>query len=52
MGANKTLNMKKRFGRKIKQNRPLPNWYRYKSDTNIRYNSKRRNWRRTKLKIY
>ncbi|KAL4491260.1 hypothetical protein ABPG72_021646 [Tetrahymena utriculariae] len=37
MGANKTLNMKKRFGKKIKQNRPLPNWYRYKSDTNIRF---------------
>ena len=49
MGANKTLLMKKRLGKKQRQNRPLPNWFRYKT---IRYNAKRRNWRRTKLKIY
>jgi len=52
MGANKTLLMKKRLAKKQRQNRPLPNWFRYKSDSNIRYNAKRRHWRRTKLKIY
>ena len=52
MGANKTLLMKKRLGKKQRQNRPLPNWYRYKTDNAIRYNAKRRHWRRTKLKIY
>lgn len=52
MGANKTLLMKKRFAKKQRQNRPLPNWFRYKSDNKIRYNAKRRHWRRTKLKIY
>jgi large subunit ribosomal protein L39e len=52
MGAHKTLLMKKRLGKKQRQNRPLPNWYRYKTDNNIRYNAKRRHWRRTKLKIY
>lgn len=52
MGAHKTLLMKKRLAKKQRQNRPLPNWYRYKTDNNIRYNAKRRHWRRTKLKIY
>ena len=52
MGAHKTLLMKKRLAKKQRQNRPLPNWFRYKTDNNIRYNAKRRHWRRTKLKIY
>lgn len=52
MGANKTLLMKRRLGKKQRQNRPLPNWFRYKTDNKIRYNAKRRHWRRTKLKIY
>jgi len=52
MGAIKTLLMKKRLAKKQRQNRPLPNWFRYKTDNKIRYNAKRRHWRRTKLKIY
>lgn len=52
MGANKTLLMKRRLAKKQRQNRPLPNWFRYKTDNKIRYNAKRRHWRRTKLKIY
>jgi large subunit ribosomal protein L39e len=52
MGANKSLLMKRRLAKKQRQNRPLPNWFRYKTDNNIRYNAKRRHWRRTKLKIY
>ena len=52
MGAHKTLLMKKRLAKKQRQNRPLPNWFRYKTDNNIKYNAKRRHWRRTKLKIY
>ena len=52
MGAHKTLLMKKRLAKKQRQNRPLPNWFRYKTDNKIRYNAKRRHWRRTKLKIY
>ena len=27
----------------------MPNWIRYKTDNKIRYNAKRRHWRRTKL---
>ncbi len=52
MGAHKSLLMKRRLAKKQRQNRPLPNWFRYKTDNNIRYNAKRRHWRRTKLKIY
>lgn len=52
MGAKKSLLMKKRLGKKQRQNRPLPNWFRYKTDNSIRYNAKRRHWRRTKLKVY
>ena len=51
MGAIKTLRLKKRLGKAMKQNRPLPNWFRMKTDNNIRYNMKRRHWRRTKLAI-
>ena len=51
MGSHKTLRLKKKLGRKAKQNRPLPRWFAYKSDTDIRYNAKRRNWRRTKLGV-
>ena len=51
MGSIKSYNKKIRMGRKIKQNRPLPNWIRYRTDNKIRYNAKRRHWRRTKLKF-
>ncbi|XP_070310993.1 large ribosomal subunit protein eL39-like [Odocoileus virginianus] len=40
----------KRFlAKKQKQNRPIPQWIRMKTGNKIRYNSKRRHWRRTKL---
>ncbi|EFB25950.1 hypothetical protein PANDA_021515, partial [Ailuropoda melanoleuca] len=32
-----------------KQNRPIPQWIWMKTGNKIRYNSKRRHWRRTKL---
>ncbi|CDW82224.1 UNKNOWN [Stylonychia lemnae] len=50
-GSIKTFRKKVRLAKKIKQNRPMPNWIRYKTDNKIRYNAKRRNWRRTKLKF-
>ncbi|KAI6032992.1 ribosomal L39 protein-domain-containing protein [Pisolithus orientalis] len=34
-----------------RQNRPIPQWFRLKTDTKIQYNAKRRHWRRTKLNI-
>ncbi|KCV72001.1 60S ribosomal protein [Fonticula alba] len=51
MTAKKSFNTKRLLGKKCRQNRPLPNWFRFKSDTTIRYNARRRHWRRTKLKL-
>ncbi|POM83775.1 Ribosomal L39 protein family protein [Cryptosporidium meleagridis] len=51
MGANKGFMLKKRLGKKMKQNRAVPHWFRMKSDTDIRYNVKKRHWLRTKLGI-
>jgi large subunit ribosomal protein L39e len=49
MGAIKSFKLKRFLGKKQKQNRPLPQWFRLKTDNKIRYNAKRRHWRRTKL---
>ena len=35
--------------KKMKQNRPIPQWIRMRTDNKIRWNAKRRHWRRTKL---
>ncbi|KAJ2660546.1 60S ribosomal protein L39 [Coemansia sp. RSA 1200] len=51
MPSNKSFRTKRILGKKMKQNRPLPNWFSMKSDTKIRYNGKRRHWRRTKLNL-
>ncbi|KAL1914792.1 uncharacterized protein VTP21DRAFT_7884 [Calcarisporiella thermophila] len=34
-----------------KQNRPISAWIRFRTDNAIRYNAKRRHWRRTKLNL-
>eukprot|EP00461_Guttulinopsis_vulgaris_P001666 UN01666 len=49
MAAIKSLNFKKKLAKKMNCNRPLPNWVRMKTDNTVRYNAKRRQWRRTKL---
>ena len=49
--ANKTLRIKVKLAKKLKQNRPIPQWIRMRTGNTIRYNSKRRHWRRTKLKL-
>ncbi|CAX63995.1 60S ribosomal protein L39 [Plasmodium reichenowi] len=49
MGSIKRFRLKQRLGKCRRQNRPVPHWYRLKKDTKIRYNTKRRHWRRTKL---
>ncbi|ORY44072.1 60S ribosomal protein L39 [Rhizoclosmatium globosum] len=51
MPSNKSFLIKRKLGKAQKQNRPIPNWFRFKTDTTIRYNAKRRNWRRTKLNL-
>ncbi|XP_044083952.1 60S ribosomal protein L39-like [Neovison vison] len=49
MCSHKTFRIKQFLAKKQKQNRPIPQWIWMKTDNKIRYNSKRRHWRRTKL---
>ncbi|MCL4122186.1 UNVERIFIED_CONTAM: hypothetical protein GTU68_011852 [Idotea baltica] len=41
MGAKKSLLMKKRLAKKQRQNRPLPNWFRYRPDSKYQIYAKR-----------
>ncbi|KAE8688070.1 60S ribosomal protein L39-1 [Hibiscus syriacus] len=49
MPSHKTFMIKKKLAKKMRQNRPIPYWIRLRTDNTIRYNAKRRHWRRTKL---
>jgi large subunit ribosomal protein L39e len=49
MPANKSFKTKMTLAKKLKQNRPIPQWIRMRTNNKIRYNSKRRHWRRTKI---
>ena len=49
ISSHKTFRIKQFLAKKQKQNRPIPQWIRMKTGNKIRYNSKRRHWRRTKL---
>ncbi|RCV30551.1 hypothetical protein SETIT_6G104600v2 [Setaria italica] len=49
MPSHKTFQIKKKLAKKMRQNRPIPYWIRMRTDNTIRYNAKRRHWRRTKL---
>ena len=51
MPSHKSFRTKKILAKKARQNRPIPHWIRYRTDNSIRYNAKRRHWRRTKLGI-
>ncbi|CAI4225430.1 unnamed protein product [Auanema sp. JU1783] len=51
MAALKKFFIKRKLAKKQKQNRPMPQWVRMKTGNTIKYNSKRRHWRRTKLKL-
>mmetsp|Transcript_83414 Transcript_83414/g.232198 ORF Transcript_83414/g.232198 Transcript_83414/m.232198 type:complete len:83 (+) Transcript_83414:1-249(+) len=49
MGSVKTFKLKKHLAKQLNMNRPLPQWFRMKTGTNIRYNKFRRHWRRGKI---
>ncbi|KAI5065453.1 hypothetical protein GOP47_0020148 [Adiantum capillus-veneris] len=51
MPSHKTFIIKKKLAKKQRQNRPIPHWIRMRTDNTIRYNAKRRHWRRTKLVV-
>lgn len=52
MGSRKSALIKRRLGKAFKANQPVPAWKREGMPPKAAYNSKRRNWRSTKLKIY
>ena len=43
------MRTKKKLAKKLNQNRPIPQWIRMRTNNKIRYNAKRRHWRRTKI---
>ncbi|XP_066228815.1 large ribosomal subunit protein eL39-like [Saccopteryx leptura] len=50
MSFHKTFSIKRFQTKKEKQKHSIPQWIRMKNEgRNVRYNCKRRNWRRTKL---
>ncbi|XP_053962032.1 coiled-coil domain-containing protein 25 isoform X2 [Anastrepha ludens] len=49
--AHKSFRIKQKLAKKLKQNRSVPQWIRLRTGNTIRYNAKRRHWRRTKLKL-
>jgi large subunit ribosomal protein L39e len=49
--SQKTFRTKRTLAKKQRQNRPLPHWVRLRTDNTVKYNMKRRSWRRTKLKL-
>ncbi|KAG4302717.1 hypothetical protein PCANB_001072 [Pneumocystis canis] len=49
--SHKTFRKKIKLAKALRQNRPIPQWIRLKTDNTIKYNAKRRHWRRTKLNI-
>ncbi|KAI0298508.1 ribosomal L39 protein-domain-containing protein [Russula brevipes] len=51
MPSQKSFRTKRILAKASRRNRPIPQWFRLKTDTKIQYNAKRRHWRRTKLNI-
>ena len=51
MSSNKTLRIKVKLAKKLKQNWPIPQWIRMRTGNKIRYDSKHRFLRRAKLKL-
>uniref|UniRef100_A0A8C2WCI5 Large ribosomal subunit protein eL39 n=1 Tax=Chinchilla lanigera TaxID=34839 RepID=A0A8C2WCI5_CHILA len=49
MSSHKTFRIKRFLAKKQKQNYPIPQSIRMKTGNKVRYSSKRRHWRRTKL---
>ncbi|OIW33334.1 hypothetical protein CONLIGDRAFT_677130 [Coniochaeta ligniaria NRRL 30616] len=47
--SHKTFKTKQKLAKAQKQNRPIPQWIRLRTNNTIRYNAKRRNWRKTRL---
>ncbi|XP_036029840.1 60S ribosomal protein L39-like [Onychomys torridus] len=51
MSFHKSFRIKQFLAKIQKQNRPIPQWIWMKTGKKIRYDYKRRHWRRTKLDL-
>ncbi|CRK30374.1 hypothetical protein BN1723_015066 [Verticillium longisporum] len=51
LSSHKSFRTKVKLAKAQKQNRPIPQWVRLRTGNTIRYNAKRRHWRKTKLGI-
>ncbi|KAI1842787.1 hypothetical protein JX265_002676 [Neoarthrinium moseri] len=49
--SHKSFRTKQKLAKAQKQNRPIPQWIRLRTGNTIRYNAKRRHWRKTRLGI-
>ncbi|KAJ5220737.1 uncharacterized protein N7469_009624 [Penicillium citrinum] len=49
--SHKTFRTKQKLAKAQRQNRPIPQWIRLRTGNTIRYNAKRRHWRKSCLKI-
>ncbi|KAI1451868.1 ribosomal L39 protein-domain-containing protein [Annulohypoxylon moriforme] len=49
--SHKSFRTKQKLAKAQKQNRPIPQWIRLRTGNSIRYNAKRRHWRKTRLGI-
>ncbi|KAF2484718.1 ribosomal L39 protein-domain-containing protein [Neohortaea acidophila] len=49
--SHKTFRTKQKLAKAQKQNRPIPQWIRLRTGNTIRYNAKRRHWRKTRIGI-
>ncbi|RMJ06976.1 hypothetical protein BHE90_010219 [Fusarium euwallaceae] len=50
-GSHKSFRTKQKLAKAQKQNRPVPQWIRLRTGNTIRYNAKRRHWRKTRIGI-
>ncbi len=51
MSRNKPLGKKLRLMNRIKSNRRVPGWVMLRTDRHVTQNPKRKNWRRSNLKL-
>ncbi|CAL5874076.1 uncharacterized protein PFLUO_LOCUS8363 [Penicillium psychrofluorescens] len=51
MPSHKSFRTKQKIAKAQRQNRPIPQWIRLRTGNTIRYNAKRRHWRKTRLNI-
>ncbi|KFY76831.1 hypothetical protein V499_03609 [Pseudogymnoascus sp. VKM F-103] len=51
MPSHKSFRTKVKLAKAQKSNRPIPQWIRLRTGNTIRYNAKRRHWRKTRIGI-